>query len=137
MSHARLQAWSTRIGKKFDGASAVAVLGDSPGYLVVVGRDLDATEMRQLENSLRSLGVHTWHWQMEDGRTKVRAYVHGGSKRRLMALVMWGAAIAYFACAPSARNDVLAFAQAFGLWARQRWGLRSVQVQEKPVPGGD
>jgi hypothetical protein len=134
MSHIRLHAWSARLGKKFNGAAAVAVLADSPGYLVVVDRELDATEMRRLENVLRSLGVHTWHWSMDDGRTKVRAYVHAGSWRKLLALGVYMAIVAYIATVLARWYDVHTFAQALGIWARQRWGHGIFSIQNQSLP---
>ena len=134
MSHTRLKQWSACLSKKFDGAYAIAVLADAPGYLVVVDRELNATEMRCLENSLRSVGVHTWHWDMEDSRTKVRAYVDIPSYRKLFTQVAYVAIVAYIATALARWYDVHAFTQALGVWTRQRWGHGIFSVQKQSVP---
>lgn len=134
MSHARLNAWSACIGKKYDGAYAIAVLADAPGYLVVVDSELNATEMHRLENCLRSVGVHTWHWDIADGRTKVRAYVQTTSWRKLLTLVMYVAIVAYLATVLARWYDVHTFTQALGVWARQRWGHGVFSIQKQSVP---
>jgi len=133
MSHARLSAWSTCLGKKFDGASAVAVLADAPGYFVAVNRELDATGIQRLESTLRSLGVHTWHWRIDDGTTKVRAYTHTCSWYTLLRAAIIVAVVTYFAFALAAWYDVHAFAQALAIWTRQRWGPGVFQVQKTSV----
>jgi len=113
MSHDNMHAWSTSLRGYVPEASAVAVLADAPGYLVVVDRYPDAECISQLDYAMRRIGATGWNWTMEGEQIKVRVYI---TRRR-----PWVAVAALTILILVAYYDIHGITTVARKWLDQRW----------------